>query len=112
MDTLREYLKIKKMSSNQEIGEYVGESLDTSSFKGFLTDLIKYLAILRTIEKEEDQHLWADYERKKAKYRMQLADEKAISATQIPPCTENLKGNVSKEARVIPLFRDGGRLSG
>jgi len=104
MNTLGEYLKIKKMSSGQEIGEYIGVSVDISSLKNCLTSFLNYYLIVRTVINEENQTLWDDYERAKTKYQTQNQTRKQENRLQFPANKAVLNENGSNEARVIQLF--------
>ncbi len=104
MNTLAEYLKIKKMSSGQEIGEYIGTSIDISNHKNFFKSILNYYIILRTVANEENQKLWDDYERAIAKYKAQNHVREQEKKFELPQNKDGLKDNDSHEARVIPLF--------
>lgn len=109
MNTLAEYFKIKKMSSAQEIGEYLGTSIDISTPKAFLTSFFNYYIILRTIEKEQEQELWDEYDKVKAKYEAQKRVRETQNKVKLAPTINSENNNASNEARVIQLFPRGYR---
>src|SRR5689334_4453408 len=103
MDTLKEYLKIKEMSNDREIADYIAASLDYSSFAGFCSCLVNYDIILKRIKQEREAFSQACNNL----ITVLRAQNQAKSENFSKDVSENTgsSGSIaSNEARVIPLF--------
>lgn len=104
MDTLKEYLKIKQMSTKEEITDYISTSMDFSSFRSFLRDLLDYCSILQIIADERHKEWCIEYDKLMTEIKSKSLNRDSEKNAKPRIVENNSAEKVSGEARVIWLF--------